>query len=288
MTNTCIQLSTPLDTRIAESLAHLAELFQKENVSYFLLGATARDIIFHHVAGCDASPRRTFDIDISIQMDSWESYNTVRESMLLAGYACSDESHPEKLIDTTTNMEIDMLPFGNISENGESIVWPTDSSSWSIVGFNEAYRNAIAHDLGSSTLRIATPASMIYLKMIAVYDRPEARRKKDSVDIFYTIQNYDRVATKLVSGSRKRYQLALEETEGDLLLANALIAGNDIRQMAEKNTPNRILEILKVETESASRCEIAHELRACLDGNFTRARAVLRMLKQGVEGIKRL
>jgi predicted nucleotidyltransferase len=282
MTNICIQLSTPLDAKIADALAHLAELYQKIGVSYFLLGATARDIIFHHVAGCEASPRRTSDIDISVQMDSWDSYNTTRDSMLLAGYDCRDETHPEKLVDIKAQTDIDLLPFGDISRDGKAIVWPMDSSRWTVVGFNEAYDNAATLDLGNSTLRVAVPASMIYLKMIAVYDRPEARRKKDSLDILYTLRNYNRVATRFDRTSTESYLHALEETENDLLLANALMAGRDIGQIVKEGTRAHIMKILDRETTSGSRCEIAHELRGELGGDFGRARAILTKLKQGV------
>ena len=282
MTNTCIQLSNPIDSHTTNSLTHLAHLFQEKQIGYFLLGATARDILFHHFAGCPASARRTNDIDISIQMDSWDSYNTTRDGMFNDGYTCPDKRHPEKLVDTKNLMEIDLLPFGEISEDGTSIVWPDDSSLWSILGFEEAYENAISTDLPSCNIKIASPAAMIYLKMIAVYDRADDRRKKDALDIHYILQNYNQVQTKVDLKSDERYQQALEKTDNDLLYANALIAGQDIGTIVQENTRARILEIIRIETESSSRCEIAHAMQKNLSGDFTRARNIFKMLKTGI------
>lgn len=284
MTNTCIELSTPLDSETAGSLARLSDLFQERNIGYFLLGATARDIIFHHYAGCDVSPRRTLDIDISVQMDSWKSYDIIRQCMLQDGYVCHDEeNHPERLADEVNQMRIDLLPFGEISDDGKSIIWPVDSSKWSIVGFDEACQNALPTEVALAKVNIVTPAAMIYLKMIAVYDRPEDRRKKDSLDIHYILQNYQRVATKLNEWAKTRYQQTLKKTEGDLILASAFVAGQDIGQMVVEDTRSRILEILQIETTSGSRCEIAHELRDELGGEFARARKVLTMLMKGMQ-----
>ena len=35
--------------------------------------------------------------------------------------------HPEKFTDTT-RQEVDMLPFGSLSEDGKTITWPADNA----------------------------------------------------------------------------------------------------------------------------------------------------------------
>ena len=114
--------------------------------------------------------------------------------MLQDGFARPYEDHPEKLVDTETGQELDLLPFGAIAEDGRTIVWPHDNSAWSVVGLQDAFDRPlwmeVAGDGGPQRIRFVSAAALVMLKMVAVHDRPEARHKRDGTDIGFVIGNY--------------------------------------------------------------------------------------------------
>ena len=48
---------------------------------YMLVGATARDLLLHHVYGLPVT-RATYDVDFAILVDSWEQFATVKQLFL--------------------------------------------------------------------------------------------------------------------------------------------------------------------------------------------------------------
>ena len=56
-----------------ECFEELNKAAKSTKLKYMLVGATARDLVMEYVYGI-ASPRRTYDIDISIYVDSWDAF----------------------------------------------------------------------------------------------------------------------------------------------------------------------------------------------------------------------
>lgn len=55
----------PLDSIQLDVLRHLNASFKAQGTDYFIIGATARDIVLHHVFGIPPT-RATVDIDFAI------------------------------------------------------------------------------------------------------------------------------------------------------------------------------------------------------------------------------
>ena len=51
---------------------------------YFVIGATARDLIVRQLVGI-ASSRRTRDLDLAIAIADWSAFNTITEALLTRG-----------------------------------------------------------------------------------------------------------------------------------------------------------------------------------------------------------
>ena len=234
----------------------LADVLEAENVKALLVGAFARDMLFYHCHGIPA-PRATMDIDVSVQVASWEEFGRVSNALKRSGFTSHQaEGHPEKLQDPA-GQEVDVLSFGGIAADGKTLVWP-DGSPWSVLGLREASGSALLLPLGPATsLRFANAASMVYLKAIAVYDRPEDRRAKDVADIAFVLEHYLDVGhrPRLATGGSDHDTLA--EADGDLDLATARLVGRDMGRHVEQDCFDRLTEILTAETESRSRCVIA-------------------------------
>ena len=285
MMTTCVKLLNPLSHKLGKTLYRVTALAEGRGLPVLLVGASARDILFWHVHGLEPG-RATMDLDISIQSPDWKAYSSFGETLLQNGFARLYEDHPEKLVDRETDQELDLLPFGEIAEDGRTIIWPHDNSAWSVIGLQDAFehplRIEVTDDDGERVVRFASAAALVMLKMVAVHDRPEARHKRDSTDIGFVIANY------LEIGNRERLRTTpndgiLSAVGGDLDLASALLLGRDISAIASAETRAYLLELLEREVSSQSRCHLARGLqRSYCKGDFVRARRILRQLAAGM------
>ncbi len=279
MKNTFSTLLKPLNPAKVETLQRLYTA--TETIPVVLLGAFARDLLFYHLHGVEV-PRATKDIDTSVQMSSWENFDAVCRKLLELGFRNKSPLHPEKFTDTN-GQEVDMLPFGSLSEDGKTITWPADNSPWTISGIQEAYDHALLFRQVAFEFRIIPPAAMIYLKIFSTCDRPRDRKKKDSADINFVLTNYLTATGKGRLKSSGSDGDIMEKVKGDLERAAAWLAGRDMAGIVSAQTAGDLLGLLRKETEGTSLCPIAHELANYHEGKFARSREILKSLRDGFE-----
>jgi predicted nucleotidyltransferase len=279
MKNTFSTLLKPLNPDKVETLQRLYTA--TETIPVVLLGAFARDLLFYHLHGVEV-PRATKDIDTSVQMSSWENFNAICRKLLELGFHNKKPNHPEKFTDTN-GQEVDMLPFGSLSEDGKTITWPADNSPWTISGIQEAYDHALLFRQAAFEFRIIPPAAMIYLKIFSTCDRPRDRKKKDSADINFVLNNYLTATGKGRLKSSGSDGDIMEKVKGDLERAAAWLAGRDMAGIVSAQTAVDLLGLLRKETEGTSLCPIAHELANYHEGKFARSREILKSLRDGFE-----
>ena len=158
----------------------------------------------------------------------------------------SSHGHPEKFIDPGTKQKLDLLPFGALSKDGRSIIWPADQSRWSILGFEESYQGAAPLNVTTElAIRIATLPAMVILKAVAFYERLEDRKRKDGSDIGFTLAHYLDVGNKarLLDGADADI---MDQVGGDIQLAGAMLLGRDMRRLAQPITYDSSLDCLTV------------------------------------------
>lgn len=281
MMSTCTKFLNPIDPAKVVTLKRLYSVV--DSMSGVLLGAFARDLIFYHIHGIEV-PRATKDIDICVQVATWSDFNSACQQLKKLGFENNKTEHPEKFFDTN-GQEVDVLPFGNLSEDGRMIVWPQDSSSWTITGIQEAYEHALGVCLEGLDIHVAPPCAMIYLKMFSIHDRPDDRCKKDTGDIQFILENYLNVTGRERLRSGGRDGDVMELVQGDLELAVARIVGRDIGKILSGSSIKDLKEILRIETVSHTRKPIARELASLHKGRFDRARAILTSLRDGFDEI---
>lgn len=284
MTVTSAQLLKPLEAKKVKTLLRVARLAGQHGLPFLLVGAFARDIHFWHIYGIEP-PRKTHDIDISIQLGSWDEFHTFSAQLRTEGFLSPETDHPEKFLDQETGQEVDILPFGKISENGATIIWPNDTHPWTITGLQDAYEHAmiLLLETGATAtpIRVATLANIVLLKTIAIHDRPEGRRKRDAFDIDFTIEKY------LDAGQRARLKgttgsVIMARYNNDLRRASAYLIGEDIARQTTAATHDLCATYLTHEIESSSRCYLAQQLSR---GNLTTARALLAAIRDGIQRI---
>jgi len=150
MSKTILDLTRKIDSLRLEAVSIISDEARSRNVSFFIIGATARDFILSHGFNI-ASPRATLDIDIGIRVPDWDQFMKLRKDLLISGkFTETKEIYRIKYLDS---LMIDLIPFGSIAESRSSFKWPPDQEvEMSIVGFEEAHKHAITVKLRSDPL----------------------------------------------------------------------------------------------------------------------------------------
>ncbi len=220
------------------------------DLRYMLVGATARDLVMQCVYGIE-SPRRTYDIDISILVDSWEIYDDFKNHLKQNKFV-AHKSVSHKLIFTASSnlqIQLDLLPFGSISDESGDISWPPKGDfKMSILGFAEAFNHALAIETNRGvSIPVVSPEGFCLLKIVAWLDRLGNVRRKDAEDIYFVLSNYE----KLGDNQHAIYEEGFaEKYDFDPDLAIAAKLGEKIRELSSERTSKFITaELFTDETE---------------------------------------
>lgn len=258
MKNTSIDLSGKISETAVSILIEVEKIAVKLDLSFFIVGATARDIIFEHQFDIKPS-RATIDIDIGVIVSGWDQFDLLKDE-LLSLREFSPSKQKQRLL-YEDNFPLDIIPFGTIATEDGSISWPPDHENrMSIVGFLECYQHAISVKLSSSpelVVKVVSLAGLALLKLISWDDNP-ARRNKDAPDLFLIIRHYldagnlDRLFNEGID--------IVEEDEYDYDLASARLLGRDIGIISTPVTKTKLIDILKRKANSKQGHKIAMDI----------------------------
>ena len=191
----------------------------------------------------------------------------------------------EKIRDTTSGKEVDLIPFGPIAGANARLEWPDQGPTWNVLGFEEALSNAKqipiqTDDHEPVTIPVATIAALVMLKIISFFDRP-TERIRDAQDIGFMIEHYlDAENLERLLKQPTLVTLAAQSPNE----AAAHLLGQDIGDMASADTHRYLVKKLQHETTSTSDCPLATRLaRKLCKGNFGAARNILAALIDGLE-----
>lgn len=235
--------SAPPEIRQAAQILKLIQNGAQElRVSFFVIGATARDILFQVVYEYSKSSRASQDLDIALLVQDWEEYDHLREALILTqGFLPTGQK--QRLL-APGGYKVDIVPFGPLTGSDHKLAWPPDANPViSTLGFEEAFRCTVPIRLSNNPdfdVPFCTPAALVMLKFISWDDQPSTRGK-DAEDILYMMEgymeagNYDRLA-----GDARD----LIEDDFDLELAGARLLGRDIRALAQTETTQQLQIII--------------------------------------------
>jgi len=284
MTTSFTDLRHPLDAETASLLGRLAITATGQGVDLLLVGAFAREVLFYHMHGIETGIR-TMDTDVSVRVADWDAFHRLRKALDGAGFAIKEDL-VEKIVDEDSGKEVDLIPFGPITDGETRLVWPDNGPTWNVLGFEEALASALrltlpVTDGTPASIPVVTIASLVMLKIMSFYDRPQ-QRVRDVRDIGFVVQRY------LDAGNRERLLAEPElvsRAARDPIEAAAVLLGRDMRNIASDATREFLVERLRHETTSSSACPLAHVLasKSC-NGNFHVARAWLLSMLEGLGG----
>jgi predicted nucleotidyltransferase len=244
MNKNLLNISGKISESIVKIYELIAEIANKSNVRFFVIGAMARDMVFEHGYDIPTS-RATKDIDLAVQVATWAEFLNLKNALIATGYFAGSKTMQRMFYQN--QIPIDIVPFGAI-ENKGSISWPPDDSvQMNVTGFNDAYRTTQTVRLRESPvldISVVSPAALVILKLMAWKDR-SSEHSKDAIDLAFILRWY------LDAGHTER----LAEEHGDLLdedfdfeRTGARMLGRDVASIVSAQNKQLLDEVLSAET----------------------------------------
>lgn len=281
MTNISFNLSGKIDYLI-NVLRTVKEEADTLGLPFFVVGATARDILLEH---CHAkrSPRRTSDLDIGIEVGGWDEFDKLSEALIKKKFSITNDRCKFRF----DGIPLDVVPFGAITDGDKIVKHPSDSALvMNVLGFQEAYDYSMNIRISDSPvldIRVATIPGIALLKLIA-WDERYPDRSKDAVDLYFFMEKYAE------AGNEDRLfeeDIDVMESEGfDLEHAGIRILGRDMGLMVSPQAGDAIRAILNKETGHQDRYRLVEDISRSnirLHEESTALLEKLEKLKQGFE-----
>ena len=177
------KIANPL---LVELLKKLTDSFNRMGREFYVIGATARDIIIRQLIGT-TSGRRTKDLDIAIAIPDWSVFEEVKEGLAADGFKKSPNMHQRFYYG---EYELDIVPYG-VAKGDDNIYWPPEEEiAMSVKGFDEVLSKAITVNIDDEfDIRIASLHGLFLLKFNAWLDR-NIETSKDAEDMSFILSNY--------------------------------------------------------------------------------------------------
>lgn len=239
--------SNPL---LKELLQTLSLYFENKGLPFYVIGATARDIIMRQLLNQE-SKRHTKDLDIAIAISDWNLFEEISEDIALMDHFEKSRHQKQRFLFYGI-YELDIIPFGKIARKDDHIYWPPDEAiAMSVKGFDAALKNVITIRVDDEfDIRVTSLSGLFLLKLNAWNDR-SLSTSKDAEDLCYLIENYYD-AFEERNTERDYHQEIYDMADFDTFVAGATWLGYDIaavltKEQAEYYNSVLITELLKEE-----------------------------------------
>ncbi len=252
------------------------ETMKRFNVPYYLIGASA--IALELLKDGIKPSRGTKDIDFAIMLSSMEEYEKISDFLQKKGFYKAKA--PWTYYYEKDNVVIDLLPFGEISEN-DTVDFNERYSDLHVLGFQEVLEDASQIPIEEKWVNIPPLPGMILLKLIAWSDRPE-ERDNDLGDILRIIHHfYDLEFDKIAD---EYYELLDTDEDFDQKLISAEVLGREGRKYLDKSQllSNRIHQILLKELSDIELSFIAKEWARKDDSDIEYTSKLLQAFQRGL------
>ena len=280
MSKNLLNISGKISEPIISIYVLIAEVAEQTNIPFFIIGASARDIIFEHVYGIKA-PRATRDIYLAIQIATWDDFTQLKNQLIATGNFSSTNMAQRMLYQN--NIPIDLVPFGGIEIDG-AINWPPDFSiKMSVIGFGEAYRTTALirfQDNPALDIHVITPAALVIVKLMAWKERRH-QHSKDALDLVFLLTEY--INADNIERVSEEHQDLLLDNDFDYDLCSARLLGRDIAKIASIRTKQVIDALLAGETGEQVQYNLVEAMLNREDNSkFDRNLNLLNALKKGL------
>ncbi len=294
MTNTLLHLQKKIPEQIVDILRHVSDASRSLDIKTFVIGATARDLIFEYVYGAKIR-RKTEDVDFAIAVASWSEYGRLKRVLIDSDKFRDDLKQEQRIwwVGEPGEMRVDLVPNGGVEPKERKIHFPpTGDFAMSTMGFREVSENLLNLNITEDfAIDIISLAGLVLLKFVAYNDRP-GMRKRDIQDIWFVAQNY------LLAGNEERlYETSfgdgdlLDDDRFDYQIAGARLLGRDLGPLLNDETREIITKTLSEENDGGLIQQVADIIsskRINDDGEYEDIIKTLGELRRGVtEGLNK-
>jgi predicted nucleotidyltransferase len=236
----------PLSPLLLALMRTLDGVATQLSIPYFVIGATARDILLEHVYGIE-STRATRDIDFAVAVPSWNVFDILKTQLISTGGFVAGEAAHRLLFGMDAGAyPLDLVPFAGVARNGE-IAWPPDGDFvMNIAGYADAHASALAVAITPGfTVKIVSLPAMVILKVLAWTDRPE--RDKHASDVLLLLRHYHEAGQfdRLYDDGAD----LLAAFDYDIELAGAALLGRDAQRDVAPGTCKQVHDALTDERQ---------------------------------------
>ena len=264
MTQQLLNISKKINSYILEVLEAISNIAVSLEISFFVCGALARDIILYNVFEVEIK-RATEDVDFGVMAESWDEFQQLTKKMNQSKHFRKDKD-PQRFY-YKDDFPIDIVPFGKISKPNNIISWPDcEGVVMNTLGFEEAYGDSVSILLRKAPelkLKIASLRGLAAIKLISWKDRyPE--RSKDAKDFEYIALNYIDAGNLERVYSGKDSDIS-EIDDADYELMSARLMGRDVAEILNFEAKDYILKILETETGEQKSYKFIEDMR---QGNY--------------------
>lgn len=257
MSEISFDLSGKLSPSIIAAINNLKKVADILNIPFFIVGATARDLILEHQYKMK-SPRATTDIDLGVEVADWDQFTMLSKALLETGVFSSTKAKHRYLFGPII---LDIVPFGPITDEKGKISWPPEHEIvMSMLGFQEAYEYCLSIRLSKDPeliVKIPSLPGLALLKIISWHDN-YPNRKKDAEDLLFIMKKYSD------AGNESRLyneELTLLRDEGaDPIAAGIRLLGRDMAKISDRDTTHTVSEILTRETGEQLRYRLIEDM----------------------------
>jgi len=238
-------------------LEKLTAYFSKEKIHFYVIGATARDIIMQ--LNNERSSRATHDLDIAIAISDWSEFKKVEEGIVKIDGFTKDSQQKQRFLYEDAYY-IDIVPFGDVLAQDDKIFWPPEQEvAMSVLGFKEVRNTTKEVSIDNElSIQIASLDGIFLLKVVAWSER-NLKGNKDADDIGFIINNYHTInEDRAIEDHYDLYELE----DFDTLIAGSRLLGRDIANLLSnyETTKNKIAEIIKTEITKENESQLINQI----------------------------
>lgn len=241
-----VHADRPVDPVVCEILSLLNATLSNEAIKYFLVGATARDLLMYHVFGVK-SGRATKDVDFAVALENWEQFERVNTQLVMTGRFTKGAAAQRLFFDTDKHQAgypIDIVPFGDVEQKDGHIAWPPEGHViMNVAGYEESFQAASPVQVTSDivTKAVSVPA-LAGLKLMAWKDRSN-ETTRDAQDLLFLLRNYTKAGN--VDRLYEETPILLQSCNFDIDLAGAGLLGFDCRIIMGQDVVRTMLSIVE-------------------------------------------
>ena len=237
---------------LVELLRKLTDSFNKMDREFYVIGATARDIIMQQLLDTE-SRRRTRDLDIAIAIPDWDTFEQVKQDLIADGFKKSKHMHQRFFYG---EYELDIVPYGVVAKEDDNIYWPPEEViAMSVKGFDEVLSEAITVSIDDEfKIKIASLHGLFLLKFNAWLDR-NAKTSKDAEDMSFILSNYF-----MANLDREIHQEVYDWEDFDEYIVGGYWLAHDLVALLDVNQLNYYKEVIEDELAKEEESRLVNQM----------------------------